>query len=61
MKFFIGVTDDNWFRFLAHHQPDEVNFWRPRDKSNFKAIQEGAPFLFKLKANFRTPVQCRIE
>lgn len=48
MKFYIGVTDDNWFHFLAQHKPDEVNFWRPRDKSNFKVIQEGAPFLFKL-------------
>ena len=48
MKFYIGVTDDDWFHFLAKHQPDEVNFWRPRDKSDFKVIQEGAPFLFKL-------------
>jgi len=48
MKFYIGVTDDDWFHFLAKHQPEEVNFWRPRDKSNFKVINEGAPFLFKL-------------
>ena len=48
MKFYIGVTDDDWFHFLAQHRPEEVNFWRPRDKSNFKVIQEGAPFLFKL-------------
>ena len=48
MKFYIGVTDDTWFHFLASHQPDEVNFWRPRDKANFKVIEEGAPFLFKL-------------
>jgi len=48
MKFYIGVTDDDWFHFLAQHQPEEVNFWRPRDKSNFKVINEGAPFLFKL-------------
>jgi len=48
MKFYIGVTDDDWFHFLAQHQPDEVNFWRPRDKADFKVIHEGAPFLFKL-------------
>ena len=48
MKFYIGVTDDDWFHFLAKHQPEEVNFWRPRDKANFKVINEGAPFLFKL-------------
>lgn len=29
MKFYIGVTDDSWFHFLARHRPDEVNFWRP--------------------------------
>ena len=48
MKFYIGITDDDWFHFLAQHKPDEVNFWRPRDKSDFKVIQESAPFLFKL-------------
>jgi putative restriction endonuclease len=48
MKFYIGVTDDDWFHFLAQHKPDEVNFWRPRDKSDFRVINEGAPFLFKL-------------
>lgn len=48
MKFYIGITDDEWFHHLASHKPDEVNFWRPRDKSNFKAIETGAPFLFKL-------------
>lgn len=48
MKFYIGVTDNNWYQFLSEQRPDEVNFWRPRDKSDFRAIQEGAPFLFKL-------------
>lgn len=48
MKFYIGVTDDSWFHFLAPKKPDEVNFWRPRDKSTFRAIDQGAPFLFKL-------------
>ncbi|MEX0994144.1 MAG: HNH endonuclease, partial [Balneolaceae bacterium] len=50
MKFYIGVTDNDWYHFLARHRPDELNFWRPRDKSNFRVIEEGAPFLFKLKA-----------
>lgn len=48
MKFYIGVTDDSWFHFLAQQRPDELNFWRPRDKSDFKVIEEGSPFLFKL-------------
>jgi len=40
MKFYIGVTDNDWFHFLARRRPDEVNFWRPRDKANFRVIEE---------------------
>ena len=50
MKFFVGITDEQWFYFLAEKAPEEVNFWRPRDKSQFRAIREGAPFLFKLRS-----------
>lgn len=48
MKLFVGVTDGDWFRHLAA-QPnlDEVNFWRPSGQ-DFKAIQPGELFLFKL-------------
>jgi len=30
MKGFVGITDNDWFAFLAQ-QPDidEVNFWQP--------------------------------
>ena len=49
MDFYVGITDENWFQFLASHDFDEVNFWRPRDQSRFRAIPTGAPFLFKLK------------
>lgn len=48
MKIFVGVTNNEWFRFLAAREPDEVNFWRPRSQNNFNAIPPGAPFLFKL-------------
>lgn len=48
MRFFVGVTDNSWFRFHAEKQPDEVNFWRPRSTMGFRAIQCGEPFLFKL-------------
>ncbi len=48
MKFFLAVTDEGWFRYLARQQPDEINFWRPSSKTTFRAIQPGAPFLFKL-------------
>ena len=48
MKLYVGVTDQEWFEFLARREPDEVNFWRPGGSSNFRAIESGAPFLFKL-------------
>ncbi len=28
MKFWAGVTDNEWFPFLAARGLDEVNFWR---------------------------------
>lgn len=48
MKFFVGVTDNNWFNFLANSRPDEVNFWRPGGGQAFKAIEANDLFLFKL-------------
>ena len=47
MQMFVAVTDNDWFRFLAHRQPDEVNFWRPGGGS-FRAIKKWEPLLFKL-------------
>ena len=47
MKFWVGVTDRNWFDYLASISPDEVNFWKPGGQG-FGAIEIGAPFLFKL-------------
>ncbi len=48
MKFYVGITDSDWFNHLKSIQPDEVNFWRPLATTNFRAIEPGAPFLFKL-------------
>lgn len=48
MQIFIGVTDDNWFKYLKSIKPDEVNFWQPNSGRNFKAIKQGELFLFKL-------------
>lgn len=48
MKFYVGVTDNKWFDFLASRKPDEVNFWRPSGPGSFATIPVGAPFLFKL-------------
>ena len=48
MKLFVGVTNNDWFRFLSERKPDEVNFWRPRNQNEFRALQSGDLFLFKL-------------
>ncbi len=48
MKFFVGVTDNNWFNFLANIKPDEVNFWRPGGRQPFTAIGPNGLYLFKL-------------
>ena len=47
MRFYVGITDNTWFRFLAERRPDEVNFWRPGN-TPFKVLQPGDLFLFKL-------------
>lgn len=49
LKAYVGVTDFDWYRFLAS-QPDldEVNFWQPGGSLKFQAVQPGEPFLFKL-------------
>ncbi|MEO8040225.1 MAG: HNH endonuclease [Betaproteobacteria bacterium] len=46
----IAVTDDDWFEQLRQ-QPNlsEVNFWAP-SAANFRALQPGELFLFKLHA-----------
>jgi putative restriction endonuclease len=49
MKIFIGVTDNDWHRFLSESPNlDEVNFWQPGGNQLFKALQPGELFLFKL-------------
>ena len=48
MKLWVGVTDNDWFEFHRNRKPDEVNFWRPGGSHEFRAIEPGAPFLFKL-------------
>ena len=48
MKYFVGITDDDWFQFLVARKADEVNFWRPGAQANWGPIPERAPFFFKL-------------
>ena len=51
MRLWVGVTDNDWFRFLRDrpHQ-EEVNFWQPGGRQRFKVLSPGEPFLFKLHA-----------
>ena len=49
MKFYLGTTDNSWFNYLSTIHPEDVNFWQPGGNSAFKALESGAPFLFKLK------------
>jgi len=49
MRTFIGITDLDWYEFLASRQGvDEVNFWQPSASTTFQALSPGEPFLFKL-------------
>jgi len=49
VNLFIAVTDWDWFSSLRD-RPDltEVNFWQPGGKTEFRALQPGELFLFKL-------------
>jgi hypothetical protein len=49
VRFFVGITDREWFDFLSRlNGVDEVNFWQPSGQQQFRALQIGEPFLFKL-------------
>ncbi len=49
MRFYIGITDNDWFSYLSSLDGlDEVNFWQPSGSVDFKALLPGEPFLFKL-------------
>lgn len=49
MRFFVGITDRDWFDFLSRvNGLDEINFWQPSGQQKFRALQIGEPFLFKL-------------
>ena len=50
MKFYLGVTDNNWYNFLTKQNREDVNFWQPGGNVAFKVLTAGAPFLFKLKS-----------
>jgi putative restriction endonuclease len=48
-KAFVGVTDFDWYEFLAHRADvTEINFWQPSASTPFRALDRGDLFLFKL-------------
>jgi len=49
VRLYVGLTDVDWYRFLASREVlDEVNFWQPSGRFQFRALSPGEPFLFKL-------------
>ena len=51
VNLYVGITDYDWFRFLSVLETiDEVNFWQPGGRTNFRVLQPGELFLFKLHA-----------
>ena len=35
MKFYLGVTDTNWFNYLRSlYNPEDINFWQPGGFNN---------------------------
>ena len=49
MKLYPGITDFDWYSFLAEQQPDEVNFWRPSPAQRSRVLDPAGLFLFKLR------------
>lgn len=52
MRFWVGITDHQWYRFLAARpELPEVNFWQPSAGRRPVTLAPGALFLFKLHAS----------
>ncbi len=52
MRFYLGVTDIDWYNYLSQRDNEDINFWQPGGNASFKVLKPGAPFLFKLKSPF---------
>lgn len=53
MRLYVGNTDRQWFEYLRTIQAKEVNFWRPSAKTEFRVLEPGELFLFRLKSPIR--------
>jgi putative restriction endonuclease len=48
VRAYVGVTDNDWYRFLAARpRLQEVNFWQPSGGREFHVLAPGEPFFFK--------------
>ena len=56
MRGYIANTDYDWYRFLAAHAPEEVNFWRPGGATAFRSLSAGEPLFFKLKKRYDSAI-----
>jgi putative restriction endonuclease len=49
MNLYVGVTDSQWFEQLKSlESPEDVNFWQPGGRQQFRSLLPGELFLFKL-------------
>ena len=47
VRAYVGVTDNDWYRFLAAHPAvAEVYFWQPCGGRGFRFLTPGEPFFF---------------
>ncbi len=51
MRYWVGITDRDWYERLKRRAPVEVNFWQPNARRLANFLQPGVPFLFKLHAS----------
>jgi HNH endonuclease len=49
VKYWVGITDDDWFIHQSKSKPDEVNLWQSGPKPP-RSMDPGTLFLFKLHA-----------
>jgi putative restriction endonuclease len=53
MQSYVGITDRDWFDLLSSRpQLAEVNFWQPSGNRQFRAINPGELFFFKLHSPY---------
>lgn len=53
MRFWVAITDYDWYAYLASRPHlDDVNFWQPRGCHRSVALNEGDAFVFKLRAKY---------